>query len=753
MECIDSDHLSDELFTKKFSYCMPSDEAWSVDITTPSESTSNEDTLKLLKGLKESLNSVKSSLNNFDIVEWSSHTNFTNPAAKILLHLRKTIHPELATQAWCKFYELLSYGDVIPADCHMICSVHLCEAPGGFICALNHFLKTSKVKGISHSWVANTLNPYYEGNTLDSCIVDDRLISRTLRSWCFGHDNTGDIFEPGFIACLKKQCSVTFHSKDINLVTADGSLNCQNDPSEQETIVAPLHYTELLCALSILCPGGTFVIKLFTLFEKHSINLMYTLCCLFNKVSLLKLATSKAGNSEVYVVSRGFCGLEKCKAFVDNLRRNLPFVDFIKENTSLFPNIPSSFILQHFECAKYFMDHQVAAINRNIYFYHNKLDKMKQSMRHIQDIVTQKFFDLCELRKLPAKQCVVTSGVLRFNVKSNLKLRPRLEGSYAQRTSNEVEGTDVQMQVAENDEKDLWIAALQWMPRQQKPFWWNTTQAVVGKPVTDIHASLFCATDVVVNYESAFDQCVEMQLLCKQDETQKNKATVTNEVLVEELSCMLSCLNGDVLELFVEASRDVYRSWLQELVKSNNPTLSSSCANLCDMSDKKNSGKTNCAMTWCSLIKYDPVKWPELGIRNDLVRAIYCSAKSLQKDGICLLLLPTLLTRLSAQMLWVFSQCFLESALLPVKSDDSLANPCLMFIGKKFALNNGYIHSLLDICNIVKSQKHRELLEIFPITALLHTEGASPFMDALRQANEKCLMEKNTFLTQKRLQQ
>lgn len=70
----------------------------------------------------------------------------------------------------------------------------------------------------------------------------------------------------------------------LGQVTADGSIDCQDDPGEQEQIVSCLHYCEALAGILILSTGGHMVIKKFTMFESHSISLMYILCCLFKEV-------------------------------------------------------------------------------------------------------------------------------------------------------------------------------------------------------------------------------------------------------------------------------------------------------------------------------------------------------------------------------------------------------------------------------------------------------------------------------------
>lgn len=44
-------------------------------------------------------------------------------------------------------------------------------------------------------WNATSLNPYYEGNSTDSMISDDRFLYHTLSNWKFGDDDTGDVME------------------------------------------------------------------------------------------------------------------------------------------------------------------------------------------------------------------------------------------------------------------------------------------------------------------------------------------------------------------------------------------------------------------------------------------------------------------------------------------------------------------------------------------------------------------------------
>ena len=194
MELVEND-LSANIFLKQYNYKRNS--TWALP-STSSFFRARSDLHNDLNKLKTDLNHVKNLLNHLEIVSWRRHTNYTNPSGNVVPNIHKLIHPELGTQAWCKFHELLSYGNVIELPCGMdtLGTVHLCEAPGSFICSLNHYLK-SRFEFLDHKWIANTLNPYYEGNSNSSCIVDDRLLCRTFNSWCLGKDNTGDIFSKG----------------------------------------------------------------------------------------------------------------------------------------------------------------------------------------------------------------------------------------------------------------------------------------------------------------------------------------------------------------------------------------------------------------------------------------------------------------------------------------------------------------------------------------------------------------------------
>ncbi|KAI1235484.1 hypothetical protein IHE44_0002355 [Lamprotornis superbus] len=258
-------------------------------------------------------------------------------------------------------------------------SVHLCEAPGAFIASLNHFLKSHHVP-CHWNWVANTLNPYHEANDTLMMIMDDRLIANTLPWWYFGPDNTGDVMTLRHLTGLQ---SFVSSMTTVHLVTADGSFDCQGNPGEQEALVSPLHYCETVTALMILGTGGSFVLKMFTLFEHCSINLLFLLNCSFEEVHVFKPATSKAGNSEAYVVCLRYMGRESLHPLLPKMMQNFG-TEMV--NKALFSQhaLPESFLKTHEECCMFFHKCQVETISENIRLFEcmEEAEQMKLNKCH-----------------------------------------------------------------------------------------------------------------------------------------------------------------------------------------------------------------------------------------------------------------------------------------------------------------------------------------------------------------------------------
>uniref|UniRef100_UPI00398E4E38 cap-specific mRNA (nucleoside-2'-O-)-methyltransferase 2 n=1 Tax=Pristiophorus japonicus TaxID=55135 RepID=UPI00398E4E38 len=353
----------EELFNKKFTFEKPSGEPWRLPKVDEVCTAEQQHSLRL-QALKESLNNVKNQLSDKELEKWHKHTAFTNRAGKVIPHVKRTMNAELCTQAWCKFHEILWTFALLPEEALRngeLGSVHLCEAPGAFIASLNHYLRSHRIP-CDWSWVGNTLNPYHEGNDTGMMIMDDRLIAGTLPWWYFGPDDTGDIM---VLKYLEGLIEFTQNMKTVHLVTADGSFDCQDNPGEQEALVSPLHYCETIAALQLLSPKGSFVLKMFTLFEHASVCLLYLLNCCFRQVHVFKPGTSKSGNSEVYAVCLGYAGKGALAEHLAQLVLSYG-PEVVRESSIARAAVPLSFLQQLEDCCTFFHRRQTDTIRENL---------------------------------------------------------------------------------------------------------------------------------------------------------------------------------------------------------------------------------------------------------------------------------------------------------------------------------------------------------------------------------------------------
>ncbi|KAL6426973.1 hypothetical protein ACFW04_009284 [Cataglyphis niger] len=452
--------------------------------------------LNNLQILKDSLNEMKSRLNNFNLYEWQQHTHQMNKAGDIVSSVKKKVQGELVTQAWCKFYEIASNFFLIPLNeirreenGNNFTSVHLCEAPGAFVTALNHWLKTN-APDVQWNWLATTLNPYCEGNSYDRMVADDRFIRHTLKHWCFGADNTGDIMDFRNLDILVKKCKLLEGGKRILLITADGSIDCTDVPGEQESAVAQLHLCETVICMHLLQKGGNFLLKLFTLFEHQSVCLMYLLSCAFQRVIVTKPASSKPGNSEMYVVCINFKGRDYVAPYLNILRQHCGNVSPTKAMFYL-RDIPGDFLRKLEECSEFFKHHQYQVIKDNISMFRVEISNdIFFGLRHVKRIVANKYLKDYRLSRIDSVNKIVGQEILEKSNNSFMNKKWRVDSYNERCKKQDLEPREHLLQIC-NEAMEIDSPA-------EKSYTWHlrtppeTLEIQTGRSFNKIRSSHFC---------------------------------------------------------------------------------------------------------------------------------------------------------------------------------------------------------------------------------------------------------------------
>jgi hypothetical protein len=137
---------------------------------------------------------------------------------------------------------------------------------------------------------------------------DDKFYQKTKSHWIFGKDMSGDLLKWETFEAIWDQVG----RGTVDLITADGAMNSDDDYNEQEAINFPLILAECVCSIHLLSAGSTLVVKMFTQFEDASSRLCWQLRQMFGSMKPLKPKLSKPSNGEFYMVCRDYWGEKTC---------------------------------------------------------------------------------------------------------------------------------------------------------------------------------------------------------------------------------------------------------------------------------------------------------------------------------------------------------------------------------------------------------------------------------------------------------
>jgi 23S rRNA U2552 (ribose-2'-O)-methylase RlmE/FtsJ len=266
-------------------------------------------------------------------------------------------------------------------------SFHLAEGPGGFIEAL--------------SQVRNNPDDIYVGMTL---LSEDTNVPGWRKSQAFldknpnvhiefGDDATGNIMvERNLMRCAR------LYGATMDLVTADGGFDFSGDFNAQETQMGGLLYSQVVFASALQKQGGTFILKMFDMFSLLSVQILYLLSIMYDKVYIVKPNTSRYANSERYVVAQGFRSNDGRKEWTLQFLENYELVQTQNLCSIFTTEIPSIYLTRVEECNAALGQQQMDTISATLTLIRNprqeKIEKMRSS--NIQKCVAW-----CQKNKVP----------------------------------------------------------------------------------------------------------------------------------------------------------------------------------------------------------------------------------------------------------------------------------------------------------------------------------------------------------------
>uniref|UniRef100_A0A6C0CA16 Adrift-type SAM-dependent 2'-O-MTase domain-containing protein n=1 Tax=viral metagenome TaxID=1070528 RepID=A0A6C0CA16_9ZZZZ len=305
-----------------------------------------------------------------ELITWEQLTNSVDPHKAIRSILATNYEPEMLTGAWIKMFEILNNNIDIIGKQKNIKTFHICEAPGAFISATNHYIDTYNInnpdKKIEWDWHAQTL--LHQNNGVGRFALGDRygLIKKYPDRWIFGDetDRSGDITHSYIIKYYAQHAKL----QDIDFMTSDAGLKCHpRELNEQEAYLAKISMGQIVCILACLSVGKSAIFKTFLpLTEPLDISMIYLVTHLFESVDMIKPMTSHSYNSEIYFVLKKYKGINPATL---NILYDMLDDQNITSKSLLFAEIDKTFFRSYLTNMVTFVDQQTLALLQMYYYY------------------------------------------------------------------------------------------------------------------------------------------------------------------------------------------------------------------------------------------------------------------------------------------------------------------------------------------------------------------------------------------------
>lgn len=231
--------------------------------------------------------------------EWDNMKRITNPYEFIHSHVpngRSAVaKTKPLSRSFFKMIEMCRDYNLCGGS-RPITTFHLAEGPGGFIEATAHMRQNE-----SDIYYGMTLIDDFDPN-IPSWKKTSEFLAKTPNVRIeYGPSKNGDLFSVENL----QHCYHTYRNK-MDIITADGGFDFSENFNEQESLATKLLLAEVIYALAMQKIGGCFILKVFDITTKTSIDILYLLTCFYEEVSVCKPKTSRIANSEKYIVCKGF---------------------------------------------------------------------------------------------------------------------------------------------------------------------------------------------------------------------------------------------------------------------------------------------------------------------------------------------------------------------------------------------------------------------------------------------------------------
>tara|TARA_B110000114_G_C15052547_1_gene381878 strand:+ start:342 stop:1535 length:1194 start_codon:yes stop_codon:yes gene_type:complete len=276
--------------------------------------------------------------------DWDKYKKYANDYELIHLPNKRNSSESVAlynplSRSYFKMIEMIYDFNLLDIVEENLKTAHLAEGPGGFLEATYN---VSHKKGFKYySYHGITLKSY--SNDIPGWGNSVLFNPNNNVHLSYGVDDTGSLYNYNNIINFVNNIGIG----TCNLVTGDGGFDFSTNFNNQEQNSFRLIFCEIITSLFLQKTGGNLVCKFFDIYTFQTIKLLYFIGCFYEELYIFKPFTSRSGNSEKYVIAKGFKGIDYL--YLEKLLDVIRIWDEEKElhiNEIFDTPIPSSFIKQ-----------------------------------------------------------------------------------------------------------------------------------------------------------------------------------------------------------------------------------------------------------------------------------------------------------------------------------------------------------------------------------------------------------------------
>ena len=330
--------------------------------------------------LNEALNSAKNKINTYynNNSSWDKLKKFSNEYEFIYTSSYVNDYKNISninpiSRSFFKLWEIINnYKYIIPKNTTNLKTAHIAEGPGGFIECIYKYIQQNNINSINEIYGITLLS---KNRSIPNWKIKKNFINDFNIKLNNYNEGDGDLYN--FENIQKFMDNVKNGSDNYNccdFITADGGFDFSADFNEQENNFIIFLICELYTVFNLLKIGGNAVIKIYDIYSKESIKILYIISLFFEEVLIIKPLSSRPANSEKYLLCKNFIYNETDFDKYNDLFKNIILNKDLKllENE----NAPYKFLKHVTNYNKFYTERQIKYIDKTIELI-NEMDSSK----------------------------------------------------------------------------------------------------------------------------------------------------------------------------------------------------------------------------------------------------------------------------------------------------------------------------------------------------------------------------------------